>query len=225
MVPRFESGAEACPGLLLLTTPAPTPAPSPAPTPRPTPRPTRLPTRPAVASTLASTHTRTVPGAFPGTDAVARPGEGRKDVLCGRSRRPGRDGRRRCRTVDSRWFICFVQKTEVQKQYAREQDEEAPFDVDSPRQTPRPPLMPPPPPPPANLVDDNDLEADFEEWDYADETMGDEAKERPLDTPSPRRNSVTSYVARRKGRLVEWRPDGSAFVKWSEGDRFCACFW
>ncbi len=80
--------------------------------------------------------------------------------------------------------------------------------------------MPPPPPPPANLVDDNDLEADFEEWDYADETMGDEAKERPLDTPSPRRNSVTSYVARRKGRLVEWRPDGSAFVKWSEGDRF-----
>ena len=69
-------------------------------------------------------------------------------------------------------------------------------------------------------MDDNDLEADFEEWDYADETMGDEAKERPLDTPSPRRNSVTSYVARRKGRLVEWRPDGSAFVKWCEGDRF-----
>ncbi len=250
----------------LLTTPAPTPAPSPAPTPRPTPRPTRLPTPlPSQAPSQAPT-----PGPSqvptPGPTPSPVPAKAEKMSFVDAAGGPAAMGGAGAALLILAGLFALYKRRKYQKQYAREQDEEAPFDVDSPRQTPRPPLMPPPPPPPSkpvpesnfaallfdlhaidvtlarrrsdagsspldrastgrfarrsNLVDDNDLEADFEEWDYADETMGDEAKERPLDTPSPRRNSVTSYVARRKGRLVEWRPDGSAFVKWSEGDRF-----
>ena len=76
---------------------------------------------------------------------------------------------------------------------------------------------------PANLVDDNRSEADFEEWDYADETMGDEAKERPLDTPSPRRNAGDVVRRETKRPTRRWRPDGSAFVKWSKAINHCPC--
>ena len=194
MVPRFEFGAETRPSLLLANDAGPdagavagtytaTDAAADA-----------TADTSAVASTLASTHTRTVPGAYPGTDAVARPGEGRKDVLCGRSRRPGRDGRRRCRTVDSRWFICFVQKRKYQ-QYARDRTRRRPSTSTRPTNAAAA-AHAAAAAAASNLVDDNDLEADFEERDYADETMGDEAKKTADAVAST--NSVTSYVARRK---------------------------
>ena len=118
-------------------------------------------------------------------------------------------------------LFALYKRRKYQSQYAREQDEEAPFDVDSPDKR-------------RGRRSCRRRRRLLQTWwmtmisklilrsgTTRTRPWATRLKEPPLDTPSPRRNSVTSYVARRKGRLVEWRPDGSAFVKWSEGDRFC----
>ena len=195
----------------LLSTPAPSPAPSPEPSPAPTPRPSYMPSPlPSVHPTLApSPAPSVIPSPAPTTVEVDKDQQ-LEEWLDAAGGPAAASGAGAALLVLIGLFGLYKRRKH-RKQYAQERDEEAAFDVEAD--------VRPPPPPPRNLVDDGDLEEDFEEWDY-DDTHGEEAKSRPLDTPSPRRSSVTSYVARRKGRLVEWRPDGSAFIKWNQNDRF-----
>ena len=108
MVPRVEPGAEARPGLLSVDdagadagavagTYAQTDAAADA-----------IADTSTFYRTYHGTDTSTQSSTYPKPDAGARPGEGRTNVLRRRGRRARGHGRRRCRTVDTRWFIRVI---------------------------------------------------------------------------------------------------------------------
>ena len=108
MVPRVEPGAEARPGLLSVDDTGADAGAVAGTYPEADAAADAPPDTSAFYRSYRSTDTSTQSSTYPKPDAGARPGEGRTNVLRRRGRRARGHGRRRCRTVDSRWFICAL---------------------------------------------------------------------------------------------------------------------